>query len=166
MTTARSFAGRRPRALAALAVAGAFITGGLVLPPLAATAEESAMHAGMGMGDHARMHEMMAAHLDKMLTAVDATPEQKAKINTILRGAMQSMGGMHEQLHARMERLHAILSAPTIDRGALEQLRAAQMAEFDARSRTMVNAMADAAEVLTPQQRAKLATMMHDHGPH
>ena len=155
---------RRPRALAALAIAGAFLAGGLVLPPLAATAQESAMHAGMG--DHARMHEMMAAHLDKMLSGVDATPEQKSKIHAILGQAMASMGGAHERMHARMTELHAILTAPTIDRGALERLRATTMADLDAHSRTLVAAMADAAEVLRPEQRAKLATMMHDRTPH
>ncbi len=157
---------RRPRALAALAIAGAFLTGGLVLPPLAATAQESAMHAGMGMGDHAKMHEMMAAHLDKMLSEVDATPEQKSKIHAILGQAMASMGGAHERMHARMTEFHAILTAPTIDRGALERLRATTMADLDTHSRTLVTALADAAEVLRPEQRAKLATMMRDRTSH
>jgi Spy/CpxP family protein refolding chaperone len=50
-----------------------------------------------------------------------------------------------------------LLTAPTVDRPALEALRAAQLAEADAASRRMVQAIADAAEVLTPEQRAKLA---------
>ena len=50
-----------------------------------------------------------------------------------------------------------LLAAPVIDRRALEQLRATQMQVADARSRRMVQAMADAAEVLTPEQRVKVA---------
>jgi len=53
-----------------------------------------------------------------------------------------------------------LLAAPTIDRAALEQVRVAQMQSADARSRRTLQAMADAAEVLTPEQRAKAAERM------
>ncbi len=158
----------RPRWLAGLALAGAFVVGGLTLPMLTASAEDAAMHGAMHGGGHAEMHAMMARHLDKMLTAVDATPDQKSRIMTILGGAMKSMGGAHEKMHDGLKQFHALLSAPTVDRGALESVRASEIAEVDAGSKTLVAAMADAAEVLTPAQRVKLGAMMadHDHGMH
>lgn len=153
----------RRRWLTGLALAGAFVAGGLTLPILTASAEDAAMHGAMHAGGHGEMHAMMMQHLDKMLTAVDATPDQKSRIMSILGGAMKSMGGAHEKIHDGMRRFHTLLSAPTIDRGALESVRASEIAEVDAGSKTLVAAMADAAEVLTPAQRAKLATMMADH---
>ena len=158
-----ALAARRPRLLAALAAAGAFVVGGVALPPLAATAQEAAVHGGMGMEGHARMHAMMAAHLEKMLASVDATPDQKSRIESILGGAMRGMAGAHHQMHDRLADLHRLLSAPTVDRGALERLRASEIADLDTQSRALVGAFADAAEVLTPQQRAKLAAMTRDH---
>jgi Spy/CpxP family protein refolding chaperone len=70
---------------------------------------------------------------------------------------MRPMHGGMEQAHAE---LHGLLTAPTIDRAALERLRARHIAEIDQASRTMVSAMADAAEVLTPALRARLRAAM------
>jgi Spy/CpxP family protein refolding chaperone len=53
-----------------------------------------------------------------------------------------------------------LLSAPTIDRAAIERLRAEQMQATDAVSKRMSQAFADAAEVLTPEQRKKVAERM------
>ena len=161
----------RRRWLAGLAIAGSFVAGGLTLPVIAASARDAAMHGAMhgamGGGGHGDMHAMMERHLDKMLGAVDATPDQKSRIKAILGAAMPTMGGVHTRVHDSMKQFHALLSAPAIDRGALESLRAAQIAQFDSASKTMVAAIANAAEVLTPRQRAKLSTMTmdHEHGP-
>jgi len=48
----------------------------------------------------------------------------------------------------------------------LEQQRALQMQAADARSRRMLQAMADAAEVLTPEQRAKAAERLKSRMRH
>ena len=53
-----------------------------------------------------------------------------------------------------------LLSAPTIDRAAIERLRAEQIQGADAVSKRMAQAFADAAEVLTPDQRKKVAERM------
>jgi protein CpxP len=50
-----------------------------------------------------------------------------------------------------------------IDRAALEQLRAEQMGRMDLMSRRMLSAMEDAADVLTPEQRAKFAEHLRAH---
>lgn len=62
--------------------------------------------------------------------------------------------------------LAAIFSAPTIDRAALEQARAGEIAKLDQVSRTMTTSLADAGDVPTPEQRAKLATLVAErHTP-
>jgi len=152
----------RPRKLlVAAAFAATFITGGLVFSGATVAAEGVAMHAAMS--GHGQMHAMMQAHIDKMLTEVDATADQKARIHEILKGAMQSMGPVHQQLMSAHGDLHRLLIAPTIDRAALEKLRSDSIANVDQASRTLVGALADAAEVLTPDQRAKLGTLMAEH---
>jgi Spy/CpxP family protein refolding chaperone len=158
-----SLAARKPgrlvrRLLLGAAFAATFAAGGLVFSGAPAAAVEMAM-------SHAGMHAMMHAHIEKMLTEVEATPDQKARINAILTSAMQSMGPMHQKLASAHGDLHRLLTAPTIDRAALEQLRSERMADFDQASKSLVQSLADAAEVLTPAQRAKLGTLMAEHHP-
>jgi len=73
-------------------------------------------------------------------------------------------------LHSDMGDLHGalitLLTAPTIDRAALEQLRATEIGKLDQASKAAVQAMADAAEVLSPDQRAKLGAMIAEHQHH
>jgi protein CpxP len=156
------------------AFAVTFVAGGLVMSSAPAAAFSMVMdQAGMGemggmggmhgMHGHGGMHAMMEAHLDKMLTAVDATPDQKERIKAILHKGFESIGPMHEKMAAGHKELHRLLIAPTIDRAALEQLRASEMGDFDQASRVLVQTLADAAEVLRPEQRAKLGAMMAEH---
>ena len=49
------------------------------------------------------------------------------------------------------------MSAPVIDRAALEQIRASQLQLAEQLSLRITQALADTAEVLTPEQRAALA---------
>ena len=48
------------------------------------------------------------------------------------------------------------LEQPTIDRAALEQIRATELQRAETASSRVVQAIADAAEVLTPEQRIEL----------
>jgi protein CpxP len=150
------------RLLLAGAFALTFVAGGLVISGAPAAVAAMAMDHG-GMGGHGGMHAMMQVHLDKMLTAIDATPEQRERIKSILKTAMTSLGPVHERMAATHSELHRILTAPTIDRGALEQTRSNLMGDLDQASKTLTQAIGDAAEVLTPAQRTKLGTMMADH---
>ena len=61
--------------------------------------------------------------------------------------------------------LAELLSAPTIDKDAVEKLRAERVAAVDEASRKLTDALVNAAETLTPEQRAKLAERMKErHG--
>ena len=50
-----------------------------------------------------------------------------------------------------------LVAQPTIDRAAIEQLRADELQLAETMSKRVAKAIADAAEVLTPEQRVKLA---------
>lgn len=125
------------------------------------------MHGGHG--HHGQMDpESMARHVDKMIERVapDATPQQKARLSEIAKSAFADLKPLHEKMRDGHKRAHALLMAPTIDRVALERLRVEQMQNADALSKRILAAVEDAAEVLTPEQRAKFAKHMQGHGHH
>jgi Spy/CpxP family protein refolding chaperone len=132
--------------LAVGAAGASFANGGLDLP---------------GHQGHARHMAMspaaMEAHIDKMVEqfAADASPDQKARLAAITKAAMADLRPAHEQFRQAHAKAHELLTAPVIDRAALEQLRAEQMQRLDFISRRILAAVEDAADVLTPEQRAK-----------
>jgi Spy/CpxP family protein refolding chaperone len=101
----------------------------------------------------------MDAHIDQVIAQLlgDATPERQAKVAAIAKRAMADLRPLHEQRRQTYARAHALLMAPVVDRAALEQQRAAQVQGFDAGSRRILEAVADAADVLTPEQRLRFA---------
>ena len=84
---------------------------------------------------------------------IEATAEQQEKITTLVNMVAKDLKPVHEQMRAAGKEIHDLLMADTIDRTALEQLRADQLAEADRISKSLVNAVADVAEVLTAEQR-------------
>jgi Spy/CpxP family protein refolding chaperone len=56
-----------------------------------------------------------------------------------------------------------LLTADTIDRGAIEALRAEHLQLAERASRRFAQVLADMAEVLTPEQRKDLAGRMERH---
>lgn len=120
-----------------------------------------AMHAMAG--HHGTMDPAaMEAHLNRHLAEMvpDATEEQKAQLKAIAGRAHAEMAAFHGQLGDAHRRVHALLLGPTVDRAGLEALRAEQIRQLDASSRRLVAAFADAAEVLTPDQRRRVAEHM------
>ena len=154
--------GRRWLIAAALAVAGggAGISLANALP---------ALPGHHGHHGHAELMAMdpaaMDAHIDAMVErfAADASPDQKARVAAIAKAALADLRPTHEQFRQAHARAHALLTAPVIDRAALEQLRVEQMQRMDLMSRRALTAMEDAAEVLTPEQRVKFAEHMKAH---
>lgn len=91
------------------------------------------------------------------LADIDATPEQHSRIAAIMKGAASDLAPLRQQGHELRRRSAQLLSAPTIDRAQLEALRVQQVQLRDTVSSRLLQARADAAEVLTPEQRATLA---------
>jgi Spy/CpxP family protein refolding chaperone len=92
-----------------------------------------------------------------MAIELDATADQQAKIAGIAKAAVGDLRQMREHAEAARARALALLTAPTIDRAAIEQLRTDQMALADTASKRIVQAVADASDVLSAEQRRKVA---------
>ena len=86
---------------------------------------------------------------------LDATPEQQEKLRAIARGAVKDLLPIREKAQAARERAAELLTQPKVDRAAIEAFRAEQLGLADAASKRFAQAIADAAEVLTPEQRQK-----------
>ncbi|MGO8953733.1 MAG: Spy/CpxP family protein refolding chaperone [Rhodomicrobium sp.] len=95
--------------------------------------------------------------INRALSKVDATPEQRDKIDTIAKAAVNDVMAMRKDRSGLREKFLTIMKADTIDRSALEALRAEQINNADAASKRILQAVADAAEVLKPEQRRQLA---------
>lgn len=145
--------------LAGIAVAGALAIGACSHGPQGGW-RDGAMSGQMDPERAARFTEKMA---DRIVSAVDGTPEQKLKIATIARSAATDLMPLRERAQAARRQSIALLSAPAIDRAAIEALRGEQIGFADTASKRIAQALADTAEVLTPAQRVKLAERMQGH---
>jgi periplasmic protein CpxP/Spy len=108
------------------------------------------------------------ARADRMIrhlaVEIDATAEQQDKLRAIVRAAVKELPAMRDKMLAARATGRELLTQQTIDRGALEKLRADQIATHEAVSKQFVQAVADAAEVLTPEQRRKISGMLSSGG--
>jgi hypothetical protein len=95
--------------------------------------------------------------VDRLGWAVDASSEQKQKINAITQKAADDIFDLRARHFEARKQLVETLAAPTIDRARLEALRADQMKLAETATKRVADAVADVAEVLTPAQRADLA---------
>lgn len=118
-------------------------------------------HRGGGfMGgpmDPAAMDQRLERMVKHFAVDVNATPEQTAKLTEIAKAAAKDLRPMREKVRDARRRGMELLSAPTIDRAAIERLRAEQIQAADVASRRLSQALADTAEVLTPEQRKQFA---------
>jgi Spy/CpxP family protein refolding chaperone len=94
---------------------------------------------------------------------IDATSEQQEKLRAIVHDAIKDLLPVRTKLMAARTAARDILTQDTVDRAALERLRTEMLATHDAVSRRLVQAVADAADVLTAEQRRKLADMAAAH---
>ncbi len=120
-------------------------------------------HRGFDDSDPQAMQRRAEASVRWMLADIDATEAQQQKITEIMLTTMRELRPVREQARAARRQAMEILSKPQVDRGALEALRAQQSQLVDQISRRLTDSLADAAEVLTPDQRAKLAERMARH---
>ncbi len=126
----------------------------------------------MGFGGPGETDPAVAARrLDAMvafrLADIDATPEQRARISAIVQSLVKDLFGTRAKMGELRRQSIALLGAAKTDRAALEKLRAEQMEIADTSSKRLLQALADGADVLTPEQRAKLMErhQRHMQGP-
>lgn len=113
------------------------------------------------MGRHHGAPGMMAGPgFEHMLELVDASDTQRSQIKQIMKSAMDDLKSQRESMRKLHEQGQALLTAPTVDANAVESLRQQSQAVHEVVSKRMSQALVAAANVLTPEQRAKLAERM------
>jgi Spy/CpxP family protein refolding chaperone len=100
-----------------------------------------------------------------MAIELDATTDQQVKVANIAKAAVADLRPLHEKAHAARAQAITLLTAPTIDRSAIERLRAEKVGLAETASKRIAQALADAAEVLSPEQRRKVADWMASRRP-
>jgi Spy/CpxP family protein refolding chaperone len=93
---------------------------------------------------------------------LDGTPEQQAKLAAIAKAAAKDLAPVHDELVAGRRQAVELLTAEKVDRAALEAHRARQMQLVTTASERLAAAVADAADVLTPAQRATAAAKLEE----
>jgi len=169
-TTQTSGSGQRPRRRFFRRAAIATLIGGI-----AAGIGIKAFAQGGGFGgwrcggfmagplDPARVDEHLERMLKHLYVEIDATDEQKQKLAPIVKQAAKDLLPLREKMQAARKQAIELLTGDTIDRGAIEALRAEQFQLAEQASRRVVQSLADAAEVLTPAQRKELAARVEKH---
>lgn len=114
----------------------------------------------MGPGAGGPMLGGSPRHMERMLDSVAATDAQKAQIKQIADAARSDMLKQREAGRALHDKMRQALTAATIDTNAVEQLRLQMLAQHDQASRRGLQTMVDIAQVLTPEQRAKVGEQM------
>jgi Spy/CpxP family protein refolding chaperone len=107
--------------------------------------------------DPAAMEERLDRMLKHAYVEIDATPEQRQKIDPIVKQAAEELRPLRQKVRDARREGVKLFSAETIDRDAIERLRQEQIAAADTASKRFTRALADVAEVLTPEQRKTLA---------
>ena len=96
---------------------------------------------------------------DWILHRIDASEAQHRQVQAIVQAAVKDLLPMRDQHHQYRQALREAFAQPTINRDTLGEIRRAELQLADVASSRLVEAMVDAAEVLTSEQRAKLADL-------
>lgn len=113
----------------------------------------AAMHGHPGMGPGLMLD-------GRLLDAVGATADQKTQVHDLFKAARDDLRKLHDGQRDQQQQLMQLMTAPKIDAAAAEALRQKLQAGHDSASKRMLQASLDAAAVLTPEQRQKLAERM------
>jgi Spy/CpxP family protein refolding chaperone len=117
-------------------------------------------HCGFGQANAETAMRHAEFMVRFMLSEINASETQQAKIADIVKAAMSDLRPLRDKHFEGHKAAAQLLSKPSIDRAALESLRAKQMQLAETASRRIAQALADAFDVLTPEQRAALVERM------
>ena len=119
-------------------------------------------HDGMGMRGHMRGGPGFG--IDRMLDAIDATDEQKDRLEDIFESVRDEVRPLMREFRDSRQELARLLGAETVDSAAIETLRSGRVAAIDDATKKLTTAVLEAAEVLTPEQRATIVDHFEDRG--
>jgi Spy/CpxP family protein refolding chaperone len=155
---------KEPSSARRLRVTAFWVGSALALAALVVVAVTSCRPHGFGHDPQA-MREHAAVATERLLRRIDATDEQRARVRTIVDSVIDDLASLrtdHRGLHLAAV---AELTKPSIDREALEALRAEHVRAIDEASQRVVEAIADIGDALTQEQRVELAELA-DRFPH
>jgi len=154
-----------------------WIVAAVIAAGLTGAAATTALSQGMGFGPghwHARFMggmldpAMIEDRADRMVRHVaieiDATTEQQDKLRALVKGAVKDLVPMRAKAQAARAKARELLTQQTVDRAEIERFRTEQIAVADAFSKRVAQAVGEAAEILTPEQRRKLADRLPPQG--
>jgi periplasmic protein CpxP/Spy len=151
-----------PRAFALIGV----LAGGIALGAGGFAVAAAGMdHLGGKRGAHLAF---IQGAVSRALDSVGASAAQEAKVHDIIAVKFAEIAPNPDQHEAMRKQALDLLAAPTIDRAAVEKLRADIVARFDEKSKTVVSGLLDIADQLTPAQRTQLTAeieAMAQRGP-
>ncbi|MGI9479368.1 MAG: Spy/CpxP family protein refolding chaperone [Hyphomicrobiaceae bacterium] len=113
-------------------------------------------HGGLSNMTDAEIEKKVDRMVKHVAIEIDATPEQQTKISKLFIALAKDLKPMRGQMRDSGRQVHDLLLANKIDREALEKIRTARLADAERLSKAIVNAVADAAEILSPEQRKVL----------
>lgn len=137
-----------------------------LLVAVASSMALSAWAQPAGPGLHGGMWGGGPQHVERLLSRIQATDDQKARIQQIMQKAASDMAGQRDAGRTLKEKARAVFTAPTVDANAAEQVRQQMLAQHDQNSRRMMAAMLEVSQVLTPEQRSQMAQHMEQRGQH
>ena len=142
------------------AVTGAVVLGGLALGAAAVSA-----HGDRGWGRHGpvsieAMQERAQDKIAWIAGKVDASEAQQQELEAIANALVADMAPLIEQHREHRRDMITELTRPTFDRTSVESVRRDMIATLDTGSARLADALAEASEVLTPEQRQTLTERM------
>jgi protein CpxP len=143
---------------------GSMLAGGVSLYAQAQPGPGWWFGAGRGPAGHFRHAaydpEMMQTRIefatDWILSRIEASEAQHQQVKALVQATVQDLAQMRAQHRQNRQALLQALAQPTIDRATLGDIRHAELQLADTASERIVTALADVADLLTPEQRAKL----------
>jgi periplasmic protein CpxP/Spy len=121
------------------------------------------MGMGGGLGWAPGMPLLGGPMSERLLEDIQATPAQREQLNRIAEAARTDLRAKAEAARPDPGRLAELLAKPVVDEAAVEALRRQALQRHDETTRRLQVAMLEAAKVLTPEQRARIAERMKQH---
>jgi Spy/CpxP family protein refolding chaperone len=116
-----------------------------------------------GHGAPAEIAERINYKMGWVLQKLDATPDQEERMQAIVARATESLLPRIRDHRSRKAELLTALTGETVDRAAVDELRRVHLQLAEEVSAELVDVAVEAADVLTPAQRAQLADHIKSH---
>jgi protein CpxP len=116
-------------------------------------------HGGGFMGgslDPAFIEDRADRMVRHLAIEIDASFEQQDKLRALTKATIRDLLPMREKAWFARREMRVLLTQPAVDRAAIEKFRTEQLALADAFTKRVAQALADTAEILTPEQRRQL----------